>query len=74
MQKLIRNKYLHSKSLSQVKSKSSDFPFWKGLMKFKEELFQRGHFNVGSGEDTCFSEDTCLARLFPNNIHPYIVQ
>jgi hypothetical protein len=35
---LVTNKYLHSKSLSQVTVKSSDSPFWKGLMKLKDDF------------------------------------
>jgi hypothetical protein len=38
-QELIHNKYLHFKSLSQVKPKSSDSPFGKGLMKIKRRVF-----------------------------------
>ena len=41
---LIQNKYLHSKSLSQVKAKPFDSPFWKGLMKVKEDFFQERCF------------------------------
>jgi hypothetical protein len=36
---LIRNKYLHSKTLSQVEAKPLDSFFWKGLMKVKEDFF-----------------------------------
>jgi hypothetical protein len=35
-QELLSNKYLHSKSLSEVTMKPTDSPFWKGLMKVKE--------------------------------------
>jgi hypothetical protein len=35
-QELLTDKYLHSKSLSQVTSQPSDSPFWKGIMKVKE--------------------------------------
>jgi hypothetical protein len=45
---LIENKYLHSKSLSQVSVKPNDSPFWKGLMKVKEEFFERGKFKIGN--------------------------
>jgi hypothetical protein len=38
-QELIQNKYLHSKTLSQVMAKPTDSPFWKGLMKVKEDFF-----------------------------------
>jgi hypothetical protein len=40
-QQILHNKYLHSKTLSQVTSKPTDSPFWKGLMKVKED-FLRG--------------------------------
>ena len=38
-QKLLRNKYLNSKTLSQVTTKPFDSPLWKGLMKVKEDFF-----------------------------------
>jgi hypothetical protein len=57
---LVTNKYLHSKSLSQVKARVNDSPFWKGLIKNKEDFFSRGSFKVGSGEQTRFWEDTWL--------------
>jgi hypothetical protein len=41
-QELIRNKYLHSQTLSQVSAKSDDSPFWKGLMKVKIDFFLLG--------------------------------
>jgi hypothetical protein len=53
-QKLLRNKYLHSKSLSEVTMKPTDSPFWKGLMKVKEDFLNRGSFTIGNGEDTRF--------------------
>jgi hypothetical protein len=56
-QELIRNKYLHSQTLSQVSAKPGDSPFWKGL---KQIFFDRGSFKVGNGEDTSFWEDTWL--------------
>jgi hypothetical protein len=31
--------------------KPSDSPFWKGIMKVKEELFSRDSFTVGNGVD-----------------------
>ena len=59
-QELLKNKYLYSKSLSQVQAKSSDSPFWKGLMRVKDELVSRGVLNVGDGSNTRFWEDTWL--------------
>jgi hypothetical protein len=61
-QELIKNKYLHSKSLSQVKAKPMDSPFWRGLMKSKDDFFKRGSFTVGNGEETRFWEDTWLGN------------
>jgi hypothetical protein len=59
-QELLRNKYLQSKSLSQVTVKPLDSPFWKGLMKVKEEFFKRGTFKVGDGTSIRFWEDVWL--------------
>jgi hypothetical protein len=53
---LIRNKYLHFKSLSQISAKPNDSPFWKGLMKVKENFFARGKFIVGNGADIRFGK------------------
>ena len=47
---LLVNKYLGNKTLSQVQVKPLDSPFWKGIMKVKDEFFQRGRFEVGNGE------------------------
>jgi hypothetical protein len=57
---LINNKYLHSKSLSQVMVRPSDSPFWKGLMKLKDDFFERGSFIIGNGQNARFWEDTWL--------------
>jgi hypothetical protein len=38
-QELPQNKYLYSKSLSQVQAKPSDSSFWKGLIKVKDIFF-----------------------------------
>jgi hypothetical protein len=61
-QELLRNKYLHSKSLAEVTIKPTDSPFWKGLMRVKEDFFNRGSFNVGNREETRFWEDTWLGN------------
>jgi hypothetical protein len=58
-QEILKNKYLHSKSLAEVTIKPNDSPFWKGLMKMKEDFLSRGSFKVGNGLDTRFWEDTC---------------
>jgi hypothetical protein len=44
--------------------KTSDSPFWKGLMKVKEEFFSKGSFTVGNGEYVRFWEDW-LFRFAP---------
>jgi hypothetical protein len=61
-QELLQNKYLHSKTLSQVEAKPVDSPFWKGLMKVKEDFFSRGNFKIGDGLSTRFWEDTWLGN------------
>jgi hypothetical protein len=38
-EELLQNKYLPSHTLSQVKVKPSNSPFWKGLMRFKDDFF-----------------------------------
>ena len=57
---MLQNKYLQSKSLSQVSVQPTDSPFWKGLMKVKGNFFNRGSFKVGDGSNTRFWEDTWL--------------
>ena len=48
-QKLLHNKYLSQKTLSEVQAKPTDSPFWKGLMRVKNDFFNRGSFKVGNG-------------------------
>ena len=70
---LICNKYLHSKSLSRVRARPTDSPFWKGLLKVKDEIFKRGSFLVGNGESTRFWKDIWLGiRPYRTNIPRYI--
>jgi hypothetical protein len=59
-QQLLHNKYLHSKSLSQVNVRPDDSPFWKGLMRVKKEFFERGAFILGDGANIRFWEDKWL--------------
>jgi hypothetical protein len=56
-QELLHKKYLSSKTLSQVSANPTDSPFWKGLMKVKDEFFKRGSFQIGNGQSTRFWED-----------------
>ena len=59
-QELLYNKYLYSKILPQATIQPFDSPFWKGLMRGKNDFFSRGAFQVGSGTNTRFWEDTRL--------------
>jgi hypothetical protein len=65
------SKYLHSTTPCQVRVKPFDSPFWKGLMKVKEESFARGYFKIRNGLETWFWEDCWmgdkpLAQQFPS--------
>jgi hypothetical protein len=44
-QQLLRNKYVGSKPLSQVKWKLRDSHFWSGLMKVKPAFFAMDPFS-----------------------------
>uniref|UniRef100_A0A453IS93 Reverse transcriptase zinc-binding domain-containing protein n=1 Tax=Aegilops tauschii subsp. strangulata TaxID=200361 RepID=A0A453IS93_AEGTS len=57
---ILRNKYLHSKTLAQVTIRPNDSPFWKGLMRTKDLFFRRIKFVIGNGMSTRFWEDTWL--------------
>ena len=57
---ILRNKYLHSKTLSQVTVRPTDSPFWKGPMRVKLVFFHRMKFIVGNGTTMRFWEDTWL--------------
>jgi hypothetical protein len=46
---LLTNKYLSSKSLTQVKAKPYDSYFWRGLMKIKDEVLDLGSFDIKDG-------------------------
>ena len=45
---ILRNKYLHSKTLAQVTARPTDSPFWKGLMRMKDLFFRRAKFYWGT--------------------------
>jgi hypothetical protein len=62
-QELLQNKYLRLKILSEVQAKPTDSPFWKGLMRVKDDFFSRGFFQVGNGANTHFWEDTWLGKI-----------
>jgi hypothetical protein len=70
-QELLHNKYLRTKTLSQVTTKPTDSPFWKGLMGVKDDFFSRGSFKVGNGQNMRFWEDIWLgdqplAKQYPS--------
>src|SRR3989337_3230430 len=60
---ILRNKYLQTKTLSQVTVRPTDSPFWKGLMKVKQSMFNRTKFLIGDGTSTRFWEDTWLGEI-----------
>jgi hypothetical protein len=59
-QQLIRNKYLHSKPLSQAFWKLGDSHFWAGLMKVKQDFLCFGTFTIKNGSQIRFWEDIWL--------------
>jgi hypothetical protein len=59
-QQLIKNKYLGSKTLTQVTRKPGDSQFWSGLMNVKGDFFKMGMFNVHDGRQTRFCDDSWL--------------
>jgi len=60
---ILHNKYLSNKTLSQVGAKPTDSPFWKSLMRVKDDFFKRGSFNIGDGLQTRFWEDIWLGDV-----------
>ena len=62
-QDLLTNKYLRSKSLSQVKAKPYDSHFWRGLMKIKDEVLAKGSFEIKDGSKARFWEDTWVGEV-----------
>jgi len=53
-QQLLKNKYLGSKTLSQVEKKPGDSHFWSGLMKVKQHFLQWTQFKVLNGKQVHF--------------------
>ena len=71
-QTLVRNKYLSSKSLSQVEIKQGDSHFWRGLMKIRNEVLANGSFQIKDGTQTRFWEDTWASNQPFKDIYPTI--
>jgi hypothetical protein len=70
-QELLHTKYLSQKTLSEVRAKPMDSPFWKGLMRVKDKFISRGYFKIGDGSAVRFWEDiwlgdTPLASQYPS--------
>ena len=59
---LYSNKYLSSKSISQVQAKPNDSHFWRGLMKIKEEVLACGSFEIKDGKQSRFWENTWVGQ------------
>jgi hypothetical protein len=60
LQKLLRQKYVASKALSQVLWKPGDSHFWARLMATKKHFFGHGKFSIKDGSDVRFWEDKWL--------------
>ena len=70
-QQLFHNKYLGSKSLTQVTRRLGDSQFWASLMKVKDDFMQWMSFKIQNSEQTRFWEDkwlgnTSLKLQYPN--------
>jgi hypothetical protein len=69
----LHNKYIKDKTLSQVQEKPADIPFWKGLMRVKNEFFNRGSFKVGDGTSVRFLGGYLVGRVFSCQSIPIII-
>jgi hypothetical protein len=69
-QDLLKNKYLNSKSLTQVKAKPYDSNFWRGLMKIKNEVLTNGSFIIRDGSTTRFWEDKWAGNVSLRERYP----
>ena len=68
---ILRNKYIQSKTLTQVTVRPNDSLFSKGLMTTKVAFFYRMKFTIRDGNSTRFWEDmwlggTPLATQYPS--------
>jgi hypothetical protein len=61
-QELLYNKYLRTKSLSQVQAKPTNSPFWKGIIRGKDEFLKHVSFFIGDGQMARFWEDAWLDK------------
>jgi hypothetical protein len=70
-QQLIRNKYLGTKTITQVTRNLGDSQFWSGLMSVKDDFLNMGRFYLQDGKKIRFWEDlwmgdTALKVQYPN--------
>jgi hypothetical protein len=61
-QQLIRNKYLSTKTITQVTRNPGDSQFWSGLMSVKDDFLNMGRFQLQDGKEIRFWEDTWLGN------------
>jgi hypothetical protein len=72
-QYLLRNKYLTTKTLSQVQAKPDDSHFWNGLLKVKKKVLNGGTFNIKDGSQIRFCEDKWVGRQpFKEQYHVFV--
>jgi hypothetical protein len=69
-QELIHNKYIKDKTLLQVKEKPTNSPFWKELMRVKDDFFTRGFLKIGNGEMVHFWDNVWLGKSSLANQYP----
>ena len=69
-QQILRNKYLKSKTLTQVEKKPGDSQFWSGLMSVKQEFLNWMMFKVQNGKQTRFWEDKWLGNSALKDQYP----
>jgi hypothetical protein len=73
-QNLLMNKYLRTKSLSQVGIKPRDSQFWKGLIDVKDQLLSYGTFRVKYGSQTRIWEDNWICQKLLRELYPNLYQ
>ena len=69
-QNSLRNKYLGSKSLTQVKAKPYDSHFWRGLMKIKDKVLTKSSFSIKDGSTARFWEDNWVGNASFRDRYP----
>jgi hypothetical protein len=69
-QQLIRNKYLGSKSITQITKQLGDSQFWRGLMNVKEGFLNFRSFQIQDGRVIRFWEDSWLGATTLKEQYP----